>query len=58
MVHCFQAVRRTPVVGAAYLAERFGLSGAEAWARVEVSLPAARVNPSFGAALERLETCG
>jgi len=51
VVHCVQAERRTPIVAAAYLAERLGISGAEAWARVARQLPTARRNPSFDAAL-------
>jgi ADP-ribosylglycohydrolase len=54
LVHCVQAERRTPAVGAAYLASRLGISGDEAFERVRRVLPDARVNPAFRAALERL----
>jgi hypothetical protein len=54
LVHCVMAERRTPVVAAAYLAERFGLSGHEALERVFAQLPGAHVNRAFSAALARL----
>jgi hypothetical protein len=31
LVHCLMAEHRTPVVGAAYLAERLAISGQEGW---------------------------
>jgi hypothetical protein len=54
IVHCVQAERRTPAVAAAYLASRLGISGDEAFRRVQRVLPRARVNPSFRSALVRL----
>jgi ADP-ribosyl-[dinitrogen reductase] hydrolase len=53
-IHCVQAERRTPAVGAAYLAHAFGFPGAEAWRRVAAQLPAARHNRAFDASLSRL----
>jgi ADP-ribosyl-[dinitrogen reductase] hydrolase len=53
-LHCVQAERRTPAVAAAYLAQRFGTSGEDAWARVAGQLPVARPNPAFHQALRRL----
>jgi ADP-ribosyl-[dinitrogen reductase] hydrolase len=53
-IHCVQAERRTPAVAAAYLAQRDGISGSQAWDQVAVSLPGARRNPAFAAALARL----
>ena len=51
LVHCVQAERRTPAVGAAYLAERKGLPGKVALETVCAQLPSARVNPAFAEAL-------
>ena len=50
-VHCVQAERRTPAVGAAYLAHRLGTSGEEAWGRVARQVPTAWRNPVFDQAL-------
>jgi len=46
-LHCVRAESRTPTVAAAYLAYRFGISGADALARVRQSLPNANPNPGF-----------
>lgn len=54
LVHCVGAVHRTPAVGAAYLAEKLGLSGREALRRVATQLPTAGVNPVFEEALARV----
>jgi ADP-ribosylglycohydrolase len=54
LVHCVRAERRTPAVGAAYLAEKTGLSGGEALRRVCAQLPMATVNPAFEEALNRV----
>ncbi|MGD0439025.1 MAG: ADP-ribosylglycohydrolase family protein [Acidimicrobiales bacterium] len=54
LVHCVQAERRTPAVAAAYLANRLGIPGEEAFERVRKVLLGARVNPAFRSALERL----
>jgi ADP-ribosylglycohydrolase len=54
LVHCVRAEHRTPAVGAAYLAEKSGLSGREALRRVCMQLPMAAVNPVFEEALERV----
>jgi ADP-ribosylglycohydrolase len=54
LVHCVRAESRTPTVAAAYLAERYGMSGADALARVREVLPGAHPNPGFRAALGRL----
>jgi protein-tyrosine phosphatase len=54
LVHCVRAESRTPTVAAAYLAERFGMSGADALARAREVLPSARPNAGFRAALERM----
>ena len=54
LVHCVRAERRTPAVAAAYLAERFGLPGTEAFERVREQLPGAWPNPAFSDALARL----
>ncbi|HMK98385.1 MAG TPA: hypothetical protein VK425_12610, partial [Acidimicrobiales bacterium] len=51
VLHCVQAERRTPAVAAAYLGERLGVSGDEAWGRVARQLPTARRNPVFDAVL-------
>ncbi|HZD66532.1 MAG TPA: ADP-ribosylglycohydrolase family protein [Acidimicrobiales bacterium] len=53
-VHCVRAESRTPTVAAAYLAERLGLSGDQALARVRRVLPKAAPNHGFSTALERL----
>ncbi len=53
-VHCVAGESRTPTVAAAYLAERFGLTGREALDRVREALPIVRPNPAFMAALDRL----
>lgn len=53
-LHCVVGESRTPTVAAAYLAERFGLSGAEALDRVRKTLPVVRPNGAFIAALDRL----
>lgn len=53
-VHCVQAERRTPAVAAAYLAQRTGVSGTQAWAQVAKQLPGARPNVAFDAALQAL----
>lgn len=58
LVHCVQAERRTPAVAAAYLAQRLGISGTEAWERVRLQLPGSRRNSAFAAALERLWSAG
>lgn len=50
-LHCVHAQRRTPAVAAAYLARRDGIAGLAAFERVRASLPGARLNPVFGAAL-------
>jgi ADP-ribosyl-[dinitrogen reductase] hydrolase len=50
-VHCVRAESRTPAVGAAYLAHRYGIPGAEALRRVEAVLPGARTGPWFREAL-------
>jgi protein-tyrosine phosphatase len=54
LVHCVQAERRTPAIAAAYLAERTGLSGNEAFNAVTRTLPGTRVNRAFMEALMRL----
>jgi ADP-ribosyl-[dinitrogen reductase] hydrolase len=54
LVHCVQNQHRTPAVGAAYLAEKAGLSGREAFKRVCAQLPGASVNAAFEEALELL----
>jgi ADP-ribosyl-[dinitrogen reductase] hydrolase len=53
-IHCVMAESRTPTVAAAYLAERFGISGQEALASVAAVLPNSHPNPGFVAALDRL----
>lgn len=53
-LHCVAGMSRTPTVAAAYLAERFGLSGSDALDRVREALPAANPNRAFLAALQRL----
>ncbi|HUS23012.1 MAG TPA: ADP-ribosylglycohydrolase family protein, partial [Aeromicrobium sp.] len=54
LVHCVRAESRTPTVAAAYLCDRFGLSGSDALARVREVLPGARPNAGFRSALERI----
>ena len=54
LVHCVQAQSRTPAVAAAYLAERLGISGAEALGRVRTQVPGAMVNRGFEEALGRV----
>jgi protein-tyrosine phosphatase len=53
-LHCVAGESRTPSVAAAYLAERFALSGLEALDRVRKVLPLVGPNPAFLAALDRL----
>ena len=53
-VHCVMAESRTPAVAAAFLAERFAMSGADALDRVCGALPRARRNRAFGEALDTL----
>jgi len=53
-LHCVAGESRTPTVAAAYLAQRFGLSGADALDHVRKALPVVRPNPGFAAALDRL----
>ncbi len=52
-IHCVAAERRTPAVAAAWLAQRDGISGPDAWTRIATQLPAAWPNPAFAAALAR-----
>jgi ADP-ribosylglycohydrolase len=52
-IHCVQAERRTPAVAAAWLAQRDGISGPDAWTRIAAQLPRAHTNPAFAAALTR-----
>lgn len=54
LVHCVGGQRRTPAVAAAYLAERFGLGGAEAFERACAQLPGTLPNAAFLDALGRL----
>jgi protein-tyrosine phosphatase len=54
-VHCVRAESRTPTVAAAYLARRFGISGADALTRVRRALPDADPNPAFIRYLEDIE---
>jgi ADP-ribosyl-[dinitrogen reductase] hydrolase len=53
-IHCVQAQARTPAIAAAYLAHRFGLSGAEAAARMGALLRGPMQRPSFATAMDRL----
>ena len=53
LVHCVEAESRTPAVAAAYLAERFGLSGEEALTRVRGQLPRTRAIKAFAEAVRR-----
>jgi ADP-ribosyl-[dinitrogen reductase] hydrolase len=53
-VHCVHAQARTPAVAAAYLAHRFGMSGAEAATSMRSLLPGSLRRRSFASALERL----
>jgi ADP-ribosylglycohydrolase len=53
-VHCVAGESRTPTIAAAYLAQRFGLSGADALDHVRKVLPVVRPNSAFLAALDRL----
>jgi ADP-ribosylglycohydrolase len=50
-IHCVQAERRTPAVAAAFLAQRDGISGTQAWKQVATQLPNAWSNQAFAAAL-------
>lgn len=54
VVHCVQAENRTPAVAAAYLAQRFAMSGSEALRKIYAQLqrPAAHANPAFETALQ------
>jgi ADP-ribosylglycohydrolase len=54
LVHCVHAQRRTPAVAAAYLAERLGISGADAWARAAAALPRPKTNIAFRNVLDEL----
>jgi len=54
LIQCARAQRRTPAVAAAYLAERFSLSGDQGWRQVEDFHPGVRENPDFIDALDRL----
>ena len=54
LVHCVGAQHRTPAVGAAYLAEKLGLSGREALRRVCTQLHVAGTNTAFEEALARV----
>jgi ADP-ribosyl-[dinitrogen reductase] hydrolase len=54
LVHCVQAISRTPAVAAAYLARRLGVPGLDALVRVERVMPQARPNAAFRSALERI----
>lgn len=53
-LHCVAGESRTPTIAAAYLAERFRVSGPTALGRLQGVLPLARPNSAFVAALARL----
>jgi ADP-ribosyl-[dinitrogen reductase] hydrolase len=54
VVHCVDAVSRTPAVAALYAARHLGIPVQQALRDVRAVLPAARLNPAFMAALDRL----
>ena len=54
VLHCVQAHSRTPTVAAAFLAERDGVSGHEAWRQVVDAIGEVYRNPVLHAALGRL----
>jgi len=54
LVHCVDAVSRTPTVAALYSARHLGIPVQQALRDVRDVLPAARPNPVFMAALDRL----
>lgn len=55
-IHCVRAESRTPTVAAAYIAERYNLSGSQGIRRVYDVMPNARPNREFVDALERVWT--
>jgi len=54
LIHCVDAVSRTPAVAALYAARHLGIPVQQALRDVHAVLPAARPNPAFMAALDRL----
>ena len=54
LVHCVEALSRTPSVGALYGARLQGVSAAEALRAVQGVLPSASPNPAFREALRRI----
>lgn len=54
LIHCVDAVSRTPAVAALYAARHLGIPVQQALRDVRSVLPAARPNPAFIAALDRL----
>ena len=54
LVHCVEAVSRTPAVATLYAARHLGIPVQQALRDVRAVLPAARPNPAFAAALDRL----
>jgi ADP-ribosyl-[dinitrogen reductase] hydrolase len=54
LVHCADAVSRTPAVAALYAARQFGIPVQQALREVRAVLPAIRPNPALVAALDRL----
>jgi hypothetical protein len=56
LVHCVDAVSRTPTVAALYAARHVGIPVQQALRNVRAVLPAAQPNPAFMAALDRFGT--
>ena len=54
LVHCTDAVSRTPAVAALYAARNLGIPVHQALRDVRAVLPAAQASPAFMAALDRL----
>jgi ADP-ribosyl-[dinitrogen reductase] hydrolase len=54
LIHCVDAVSRTPAVAALYAARHLGIPVQQALRDVHAVLPAARPNAAFVAALDRL----
>jgi predicted protein tyrosine phosphatase len=53
LVHCADAVTRTPAVAALYAARHLGIPAQQALRDVRAALPDARPGPAFLAALDR-----
>jgi ADP-ribosyl-[dinitrogen reductase] hydrolase len=54
LVHCVEAVSRTPAIAALYAARHLGIPVQQALRDVRAVLPDARPDPAFAAALDRL----